>query len=114
MEIKFLEILPRAGESITALFLVDNKKVKISMTDTLRTIWGINADKEVELALKQIGKLKIRLMITKEEEPKDFIFQTYEFQESGRILNFGEAIERLKNEILKADEEKHRIGFKTN
>lgn len=115
MEIKFLQILTRTGRDHTdAIFQVDDKKIKIGITGTLRASWRINNDKEIELALRQIGKLKIMLMMIKNGAIKDYIFGTDDFREEGRILNFGEATEQLKNEILKAEEEKHRIGFKPN
>jgi len=98
--------LPKVGSHIDALFQVDGKEVKIGIADTLRGIWNINPEKEVELALKQIGELKISLMLIKGEELKDCIFKTYDFEEDDRTLTFDEAIEKFKKEILKADEQK--------
>ena len=108
MGIEFLEILPRTGVNTTALFRVDDKKVKISITDTLGTIWKINSDKEMELAIKQIGELEIRLMLAKSGELKNHMFKTYDVQrDDGSTLNFGETIEKIKDEILEADKERN-------
>jgi len=104
MKIKFLEILPKTGDYFTALFEVEDKKVKISITDSLRQIWGINPQKEIELALKQIGKLKILLMITKKEAIEDYMFQTYDFKKDERTMTFEEVIDKLEKEISEIDE----------
>lgn len=112
MQIKFLQILPRRGTYIDALFQVDDKEVRIGITDTLRNIWKINSEKEVELFLKQFGPLKIRLMITN-NNLSDYRFQTYEFKtEDGFVMDLEDALEKLKKEVIETEERQSSIGFK--
>lgn len=112
MEIKFLQILPREGTYIDALFQVDNREVRIGITDTLRAIWKINAEKEVELFLKQFGPLKIRLMVAN-NNLSDYRFQTYDFKkEDGLVMDVGEVLEKLQKEVIEAEERQDAVGFK--
>lgn len=103
MKIKFIEILPKTGDYFTALFEVEDKKVKIGITDSLRQIWEISPQNGITLALKQIGRLKILLMITKKETIKDYIFQTYDFKKGDRTMTFGEVVDKLEKEISESD-----------
>ena len=106
MEIKFIEILPRiAIDKLTALFRVNNKEIKISISITLMgNIWDINSLKERELALKQIGRLKILSMVANKEKLLNYTFRTYDFKKDDRTMTFGEVVNKLEKEISESDQ----------
>jgi hypothetical protein len=110
IDIEFKGILPRTGDYLTGLFIVDEKEIKIGISDTLLSIWKIpKNDTTVALFLKQFGGLKILLMLG-ENSLADYTFVSYHFQtkesDVERTMTLGEVEDYLKEQILKLDESK--------
>jgi len=113
MDIKFIKLLPRDGLRRMALFIVDNKEIKIGITNTLIGVWNIqNTDKMIGMFLNQFGKLMIQLMIAK-NELTDYTFMSNNFtDDNGKIVPKNELLNHLEDKILDVIDKDKEIGFK--
>jgi len=110
VNIKFLKLLfPRNGKVTKALFEVGDLDIKVGVTDIFRSIYNIGPKKEVELFLKQFGELVIKKMLA-ENNLSNYIFKTYNFTKTnGQKMNLGDIEERLKIDIIKAEEKQRDV-----
>jgi len=114
MDIKFLKLLlPRSGKVTEALFEVGDKDIKIGVSDKfLGTCKSIKAGWTIESFLKQFGELMIRKMLAG-NNLSDYIFKAHNFTKAdGLCMSLEEIKEKLKNDIVKAQEKQDSIGFK--
>ena len=82
MDIKFVELLEKTGDTWKAIFDVDGKSIIIGISDTLISVWSIPRNKNlITLFLKQFGPLKIQWMLA-EENVQDYVFVSNHFKKS--------------------------------
>lgn len=105
MDIKFVELLEKTGDTWKALFDVKGQSIIIGITDTLVSVWGIQRNKNtITLFLKQFGSLKIQLMLV-ENNLQDYIFLSGDFKkEDGQAMTLEEVDDYLKSKIIEAED----------
>lgn len=104
MEINFIKLLDKTKDGWDALFYVNGRSIKISVSDTSLSVWDVQrSDKIITGFLKQFGALKIRWMLA-ENLLKDYTFISDNFKkDDNNAMSVSELDNYLKKKIIDAE-----------
>lgn len=110
MEIKFIELLGKTGSQQKALFEVGAQKIIIGVAYSFLSSLGIPSHGDVCINfLKEVGILRIQLMIAENNPQKEYIFRSsYLKPENGQIITTREEVMSfLRNKIIEAEDKSY-------
>ena len=98
--IKFIELLPKTGDSVKLLLEADGTSIIVKVSQTLLSTWQIDEEQLIAFA-----KLRAELEFAKDNQTSEISVLTYDYEgANGHTLSYSEAMQKINDELATINE----------